>query len=219
MAMRWLEGELRKNGDIFDDLLADQIADRIESKGDIPLPKKEIPVTQRFSERARESLENQGMMIYELSGQSISTLRDMGYPFFSTWHQGNEELEKMNSISSEVAINPDLLFFPGSNDKTFDEQVDQVINSLSATPDSITVLGQAPDYLELAFLHFKATGERLFGEKYDYLYTVTSTVIDGQRINVGHFHEREGIVVNNLMSDRDYSEKVFAAPILIPSVK
>src|SRR3989304_1069035 len=95
---------------------------------DIPpqqTPKETAPVeVKRFSDEARESLTKEGYVIYALSGQLIRSLRESDRKFWSTWHRDSqyEVFETKSSMASEVAIKPDALFIPKSNNKTLRQQ-------------------------------------------------------------------------------------------------
>lgn len=218
--MRESELGLRKTGDPKDAAYADIIADILKARGkDIPLPSTEaLPDIQRFTPEARHKLEAARYRIYTLTGQSIKTLRDAGKPFWSTEHQDLPELEAMASRLSEVAINPDQLFLPGSNGKTLEEQEEMVEKfSKSLKVDGTeAIIGQMPDYVELAFLHLDATGYRLFGEGYSYNYTRTVTPTSGSAVaDVGGFSARDGLDVNYWGRDGS-RDGLFVAPLVVP---
>ena len=178
----------------------------------------EAPQVQRFSKEAREALDQRGFKVYELTGQSIKTLREQdGHPFRSTWHQSYPEFEALSSRHSEVAIDPKKLFIPRSNDKTLTQQLDAVASYSKTLQISgvEAVLGQAADYAELAFAHLDKTGERLFGEKYDYEYTRTQTRVEGGVADVGYFCADGGLGVSDWGPDHR-GGYIFAAPLVVP---
>lgn len=223
MAMQWLEGELRKTGDKQDKINADLIAAMREHRGDdIPLPttqptETEKPEIQRFSQEQREALRKEGYVVYELTGQSIADLREQGKPFWSTWHKSHPEFEALTSRHSEVAINPKQLFLPDSNNKTLRQQqamIGRFSFFFGSTISGVkAVLGEVPDYVELAFL--SPEKQRLFGEKNGYNYTRTQTRVDSDVANVGYFDPGNGLNVDRWYADgcNDY---VFAAPLVVP---
>jgi hypothetical protein len=221
MAMQWLEGELIKTGDKQDALFAKQIAIVREFRGDIPLPTASVEAPKaevaRFSPEQRFSLQEKGYRFYELTGQSIASLREQGKPFWSTWHKDYPEFAALTSRHSEVAIDPKKLFIPRSNNKTLEQQLEAV----AKYSDSLgiqgveAILGEVPDYTELAFAHFDKTGERLFGEKYDYNYTRTQTRFGSDVAFVGSFRAGVGLNVNR-WGAAYRSGDLRAAPLVVP---
>ena len=204
MAMQSLEGEFRKTGDI-----------------PLPVSPVEAPKIEvvRFSPEAKKALESKGYKVYELTGQSIASLREQGHPFWSTWHNKDyPEFEALTSRHSEVAINPKKLFIPRSNNKTLEQQLEAVkrysdglgIQGVEA------ILGEVPDYTELAFAHFDKTGERLFGERYDYRYTRTKTRLASSVAHVSGFGVGDGLSVSNWGAD-DRGDFLRAAPLVVPT--
>ncbi len=227
MTMQHLERELRATNDPRDKERADVVSAMHKARGnDITLPqssKETVPVeVRRFSDEAREALTKEGYVIYALSGQSIRSLREQGRKFWSTWHKDGqyEEFETKGSMHSEVAISPDALFIPDSNDKTLKQQENAIAKFSKELTKKIkgveAVMGEAPDYVELAFAHLDATGDRLFGEKYDYNYARTKTPTVGSRVaGVGYFLAADGLLVGDW--DRALgARRVFASPLVVP---
>ena len=205
------------------------MASSLEAQGLLP-QRIEVPVVttealreiKRFTPEARQLLEERGFVIHELTGQSIKTLRDSGKSFWSTWHENNPKLEAMPSRSSEVAINPAQLLLPDSNRKTLEEQ-EQMVREFSkelteetTIKDIEAVIGEMPDYIDLAFAHFDATGVRLFGEDYGYNYARTKTPTVGSVVAfVGVFRVDDGLYVDGWSRD-DGRAYVFASPLVVP---
>lgn len=78
-------------------------------------------------------------------------------------------------------------------------------------------MGEAPDYVELAFAHLDATGERLFGKKYDYNYARTKTpTVDSYVAHVSYFGSVDGLRVDYWYRDDGYGD-VFASPLVVPA--
>ncbi len=91
----------------------------LESTEESPLQTPEIQVeAKRFTDEQKEALVKEGYVIYELTGQSIKSQKEQGRKFWSTWHKDYSQFEALTSMHSEVAINPDQLFIPKSNNKT-----------------------------------------------------------------------------------------------------
>ena len=236
MAMQHLENELRRTGDSRKQAFADVIAGIHKSLGsDIPLPSATTPVEQsadvknpeasvkikRFSQEAREGLDEQGFTVLELTGRSIAVLRDSGREFWSDWHRDYPDFEALGSMHSEVAIKRDELFLPKSQSKTFDEQarmVEEFSKKLgSKIPGVEAVMGEAPDYVELAFAYLDKTQGKdyLFGAKDNYHYTRTKTRVGSGIAVVGGFFANVGLlVIHWVHGARGRNVKV--APLVVP---
>lgn len=190
----------------------------VETTVGTPETQKEI---KRFSAEAREALEEQGYVVYSL-GQSIRTLNvRAGRKFWSRRCQDYSSFEVLTSIKSEVAINPKALFLPGSNDKTLrqqEEMVDRFSEGLGKKiPGVKSIIGQAPDYLELAFAHLDKTGDFLFGEKYHCDFARTKTPTNGSRVaSVGDHGLGDGFYVSDWPADLG-SGDLYVAPLVVPS--
>lgn len=196
-----------------------------EQYGDIPLNHQTAETTiaiKKFTDEQKDALKKIGYTaIYPLSGQSIKGLRESGRKFWSTWFKDYPDFENLTSRHSEVAINPNKLFLPNSNNKTLEQQeklVEKISTQLRGRQRILgveVIIGEAPDYTELAFLHLDATGERLFGEKYNYNYARTKTTVGSGVASVGYFDADYGLYVNcwNPDSGNDY---VWAAPLVVP---
>lgn len=176
-----------------------------------------------FSDSAREALIARGYRIYPLQGQSIKSLRELGKKFVSIWHEEDPDFEAYRSRRSEVAINPGRLFLEGSNNKTLEEQTRMVAEfsgEFKGMTDVEIIVGEAPTYVELAFAHFDAVGEYLFGRNYDYHFTRTKTPIMsmGDFINarVGHFSDQFGL---NVAVSGQYipRNETWIAPLVVPA--
>lgn len=239
MAMQYIEGELRKLGenDLAEDiaLKRKQFARRGHGK-DIAMPKAETAPTaraatpkeqaptevKRFSDEAREALTKEGYVIYELNGQSIRTQREAGRKFWSTWHADSRyaDFETQSSMHSEVAVKPDQLFIEGSNNKTLKQQealIAKYSTDLGGKVQGVeAIMGDAADYVGLTFAHLDATGERLFGEKYDYNWARTKTpTVGGGVASVGSFDADGGLRVSSwFAAGRDGF--LLAAPLVVP---
>lgn len=226
MLERWIEARFAKGNQ-----LAVRFGKFMSQKfGDEPSPAEvekqavktpESPVeTKRFSVEQREALEKQGFVIYGLTEQSIKTLRNSGYKFWSTWHKDLPDFEALGSMQSEVAINPNELFLPKSNNKTLRQQEEMVEKFSQELGEKIkgvkAIIGQAPDYVEFAFQHSDATGVYFFGGKYDYNYARTRTPTVGSRVaRVGDFDDG-GLVVSSWNAG-DGSRYTHVAPLVVPT--
>ena len=186
-------------------------------------PKEVVPVeVRRFSDEARDALINAGYIIYALSGQSVRNHYEQGRKFSSTWHRYDqyEAFENKASMISEVAIKPRTPFIPDSNNKTQKQQEDLIIkfsNDLSVEIKGVeAIMGEAPDYVELAFAHLDSTGDRLFGENYDYNCARTKTLTSSSSgVLVGDFRDDYGLDIDTWFPDEGDTD-IFAYPLIVP---
>ena len=213
---RWRLGQLAR-GNSAAVKMAEVLIDQF---GDIPLPSPEASVEiKRFSPEQREALKKEGYLIYSLTGQSIKTLRESGCKFWSAWHGQFPDFEALVSRQSEVAINPNRLFLRRSNYKTLRQQeamVEEFSQELGKkVPGVKAIIGQAPDYIELAFRHLDATKNYLFGAKYNYGYARTKTSKGSSIVaDVGHFDADFGLDVSwNAVHGYGH---VHAVPLVVP---
>lgn len=230
MAMRYGKEELTRLGDKDLAKIMSGVHDAFRARhpgmDDIVLPQVAVatettPIeVRRFSQEAKEALRNQGYAVYELTGQSIASVRDSGRKFWSTWHRDYPDFEALTSMHSEVAINPAKLFLPKSNNKTLGQQ-EELIARFSKDLGTIAqgveaIMGEAPDYVDLAFARLNDTGEYLFGEKDGYNYARTKTpTVDSNVASVGDFHPANGLSVGRWFRGSGHG-RVFAVPLVVP---
>lgn len=174
---------------------------------------------KRFSPEQKNALKKEGYVIYKLTGKSIKDLREAGNLFDSVWQPTypSFEFETLRSRKSEVAINPNYLFFPNSSDKTYLEQeslVTKVNKDISAKiPGIEAIIGEVSDYVELAFLD--PTDKRLYGNNYGYC-TRTQTKIGSDMACVGGYYYAGGSGIQlRLYSDNGYRH-IFITPLIVP---
>ncbi len=181
-----------------------------------------IQKVQRFSKEAILGLTKEGYnKIYPLSGQSIKSLREQGRKFWSIWHKDNLAFESLRSRLSEVTINPNRLFLPDSNYRSLDYQEAQIQEFsrqlCRKVPDIKVILGEMPDYMELAFLHLDATDERLFGAKYGNRSTRTKTPVTGSFAALfGHFDAVLGAYIDYWNRNHGLPH-VWVSPLVVPA--
>lgn len=197
-----------------------------EQYGDIPLNHKTTEAAvavKRFTDKQKEALHKIGLTaIYPLSGQSLRSLREGGRKFWTDWHKDSPDFENLTSRLSEVAINPNKLFLPKSNNKTLEQQEEMVkkfseeLRGRKRILGIEAVMGEVPDYTELAFLHLDATEERLFGEKYNYDYARTKTGVGSGVALVGRFYADFGLCVDSWRPGSG-GGGVWAAPLVVPA--
>ena len=224
MAMEFVERQLRASKDPRDQERADVVSAMLKARGkDVPLPiaKETTPVeVRRFSQEAREALKREGFAVYELTGQSIASVRDSGRKFWTTWHRDYPDFEALTSMHSEVAINPGKLFIPKSNNKTLVQQEDLIARLSQDLGNRVqgveAVMGDAADYVDLAFTHLNATGNYLFGEKDGYNYARTKTPTVGSDVaDVRSFDPADGLNVSRWGRVSSHVN-VFAPPLVVP---
>lgn len=166
-------------------------------------------------------MRKKGYIIYILTGQSIKSLRDSGGKFWSTWYDDLPGFEALTSMHSEVAVNPKKLFLPRSNKKTLIQQ-EKMVNKFSEglgkkIKGIKAIIGQAPDYAELAFEHLDLTGEYLVRARYsaDYARTKTPTGTFDQVAHVGSL-AGFGLDIGSLSATGSL-DNVHAAPLIVPA--
>lgn len=171
-----------------------------------PSPELVRPPLSPETQRLVEHLKRDGYAVYETQGKTPASLRTEGMPF---WYV-NPALEDESAEPALLAFKrgPSKFFLKGSLGISFDDQL-KLLEEEKARVESmypaagLTVrLGKAPEYPELAFAHFKATGkrERLFGREHGYRWTWTDTYESEQpgarRADVGDRDEALGLRVN-----------------------
>jgi len=197
---------------------------------DVPLPDEFLNLqVQRFSPEARQRLKVAGYSVYELTGQTLQSLRNSGRKFISNWHINYPALESQHSRLSEVAINPDHQFLAGSDPRTFEEQQQMVQKFSQQLQKSIggaeAVIGEVADYLELFYAHFDTKSESIIGNKLVRTKTPISADLGNALILIcvgctGVPDQANGVFADTLgvWSDRifpnDYS--VWILPLIIP---
>lgn len=218
MAMERWEMEMRRRGNVAGAEIARVLR---EQHGDVSLGENELETgVSRFSSEQRKELERQGRVIVELTGQSIKRLREQGRKFWSSWHSEHPDFESRTSRLSEVAINPSELFLPGSNGKTLQEQEKMIADFSKKLGRKVggvmAIMGEAADYVDLAFAYFDKTGKYLFGEKYNYDYARTKTPSVGSSVAlVGSFRRDSGLGVSDWFRG-DGDDLVWAVPLVVP---
>ena len=176
---------------------------------------------RRFSAATRKALEKEGYIIYELNGRSIGSLKEAGFTFQSIWHKDHPDVENLGSSKGEVAINPEKLVLAKSNNKGLKEQEKMVgefgLELVRKIPGVQAIIGEGPDYVELVFLHFDKTSERLFGEKHDYSFTRTKTPVGSGSVAVGNFSVKLGLEVFLCRDPEDLRVGIWIAPLVVPA--
>lgn len=194
--------------------------------GDVPLSSNERQgVIKSFSKEEEEALKREGLKaIYTLTGETIQTQKDAGRKFWYIAPSDGGRLLVLRSRFSQVAIDPrpDKFFLPKSNNISLDNQLEMIAEYSRKLQKRLgiqtieAIMGEAPDYTQLAFAHLDATSERLFGEKYDYNFTRTKTPTVGSDVAlVGDFNADYGLIVSGWHRGRG-DDDVFASPLVVP---
>lgn len=178
-----------------------------------------------FTPETVHNLEKAGYWIGELTGESIATLRAAGKPIQSDWHKDFPDFEAKRSRKSQVAFRPDQLFLPESHYRTFDE-CQRLIESFDkklerqAFGNAEAIMGEAPDWVELAFKYSQLPSIRLFGSRYHFGFTRTATVIEGElgemQTYVGNFDEEKGLYIGMCTMSFCSHPDMAAAPLIVP---
>ncbi len=197
---------------------------KLDGFRDVPLPSPESRVRRPLNDEEKEALSREGLtVVYPLTGETIADQREKVRKFWYIAESDNNSLLAVRSLQGDVAVDPrpNKFFLPKSNNLTLDQQLEMVAEfshklQRRLKTDSVeAILGQAPDYTELAFTHLDVTSERLFGEKYDYNYARTQTPTVGSSVAiVGDFSADFGLRVNYLRRD-DGNDYVFAVPLVV----
>ncbi|MDO8619449.1 MAG: hypothetical protein Q7R49_05940 [Candidatus Daviesbacteria bacterium] len=178
-------------------------------------------VMANFTDEARQALEKEGYIIHELTGLSVKDFEEAHRRAFGSWGNIYDDPRNLTSRISQVAINPENLFYPNSNQQdleTHKRMVSIFSYRLSrAIPGVRAILGEALDYADLAFVHLDKKGETLFGKKYGYRYTRTATMIERNNgACVGSFGYGFGLGIEYLKPfERD--SFVGVAPLVVPA--
>jgi len=187
------------------------------------LKSSETFVLQPFTDKEKKALTKDGYLIYPFILETIQTQKEAGKPF---WYvvDAESELKIVPSMVGEVAFNPspERFFIPKSNNKTLEKQEEMIkkygqdLRRKLNLPDYIqAVMGDAPDYTQLAFTHLKKTGEYLFGTKYGFNYARTKTPTSGSCVaNVGYFGADYGLDVGDWHRVRGHV-LLFVVPLVV----
>lgn len=181
-------------------------------------------VRRPLTKEEKEALAAEGIkVVYPFSGETIDTQRSNGRKFWYVASSQDDRLASLPSITGDVAVDPrpGKFFLPRSNNLTLDQQVEMIaeyshnLQRRLGTDSIEAVMGEAPDYTALAFAHLDATGERFFGQRYDYRYARTQTPTVGSNVAlVGNFNPADGLDVDHWSRDSG-DDVVFAAPLVV----
>lgn len=159
------------------------------------------PETQRLVEQLRQD----GYAVYDLTGKTPAALKTEGMPF---WYV-NPGLEHTSVPPSLVAFRPkpSEFFLKGSHNFSYEQQLELLekektrVERKYPAAGFVVRTGKASEWTELAWKHFKATGEKvkIFGKDYGYNWTWTDTYesekLGAYRAFVGRWRETYGLRV------------------------
>lgn len=188
-------------------------------------PEAKIEI-KRFTQEEREVLAKEGLRaVYTLSGETIQMQKDAGRRFWYIASSDSGQLLSVQSMFSEVAFDPrpSKFFLPKSNNSTLDQQLEMIaeyshnLQRKLGTQTVEAVIGEAPDYTQIAFAHLDVTRKRLFGSDYNYNYARTKTPTVGSSVaGVGYFDDVDGLDVDVWRRGHGLS-LVWAVPLVVPS--
>lgn len=150
---------------------------------------------KKFSPKAHEALKKKGYIIYLLQGKSLEELHsETGEPIveetqLQEWVNGEwvqrdilGQFWTETSSMTEVAINPSQVVLSKSDDKSFSfhqRMVEEFSEEISKDIKGVkAIIGEASNYVEIALLRRRETGERLFKQSEEFFYTTTKTLWD-----------------------------------------
>lgn len=186
---------------------------------------KETGEVIRFSAEARRGLEREGFLIYTLTGKSLQQLSEEGRDIGILKYLVRLDWKSVASVESEVAINPNNLFLPGSFNRRWEKQ-QKMVAGFSRKLQKRTsgqvraIVGNAADYVELYSLHRQTTGVRLFGDRAPYARTATSFMSITNpdvafSVVAGGFHKEGELYLS--IEHRDFGyELIGVAPLVVP---
>lgn len=154
--------------------------------------------TQKLVEHMRRD----GYAVYDTTGRTPASLKTDGMRYWFL----NDKLADITAPQALLAFKkaPSELFLPGSSNIPHDEQVkllpEEQANVDAKYPGAGLVVdeGELPEWTELAWTHFQATGRkvRLFGKDFGYYLTWTKTYENNQqgahRASFGDWDETDG---------------------------
>jgi len=192
-------------------------------------PSERVAEARTFSPEAREALEKKGYLVYPLQGKSMRLMwKQIGLPESVLTEMERESLGPLFWITTtqvmEVAINPNQLFIPNSNNKSFKGHQKMVALFSEEIADDIkgvkAIIGEATNYVELALLHREATGKSLFELNDKFVYVVTNTPYYNDRPNdylveVGGEGER-GVIVSPYYLGTQGKMDTWLMPLVVP---
>lgn len=173
-----------------------------------------------FTKEQKKLLKNHGYTVFSLKGERLTSLREKGMKFWSSWHKG-EEFENEKGYVGDVAVRLDKMILEDSKNKTYDEGK-RMIDSYIDTPELSSIhveLLTAASYLEILYLHHKKTGEYLMGSEYTW---TTTRYSDGRLVLVGDFDSNGAAVLGDwpriTRSDIGVCLSRVSAPLVIDPV-
>ena len=207
-------------------LLSHVRALKVDGFQDIPLPRTEVSgEIKSFTDEEKKALAKEGLkVIYPFNGETIHDQKLAGRPFWYIAESESGSLQEVHAMFSEIAFDPrpEKFFLPKSNNSTLDQQREMIaehshkLQRKLKTESVEAVMGEAPNYTQLAFAHLDATGVRLFGKDYGFNYARTITPTVGTNVaRVGGFDADGGLCVSDAGRD-DRDSGVFASPLVVP---
>lgn len=148
---------------------------------------------KRFPPKQKRKLMGSGGFdenaFFQLTGQSLKTLRTVGFQLGSEWQNQNPQIEGLISRRTEVVIDPDGLILPKST-SSYNVQKDLQRNVLEARKKGVGKVEiielEALDVIEADLEHLQRTGQHLLGGEYigHYILTKTSVRLDKEESSI-----------------------------------
>jgi len=157
------------------------IKDNLSVKPDAINTPEAVSGIKRFSDEQREHLRTRGYEFFEIPPTSIGKMHNEGKEFtdYNPKNVPFDTVENLPSTPSEIAINTNQPFIPGSNKKEYAEQ-NKMIEALSEeinkeNPGVKAVRGGVTDLSSIAFQYQERTGKELFPFFVDGEYSIYGT--------------------------------------------
>jgi len=195
-------------------------ADGLGFKADSPL-KEPIGLSFCFSSKQESLLRNSGYEMYDLTGQTITSLHEAGNPFQLDWHTYDpfKSISLVSSRVGQVAFHPGKLFLEGSDNMNMPDQLSLFTRYKLAIeiemPGVTAIVGNVADYAELLALHRDRTHRYLFGEEYEFGFARTLTVIEGEGPVIVGFRHGQGFSMIPSRGNQS-AAGLYIAPLLVP---
>ena len=185
---RWIQGQQAKGN-----TRAVEDGRRILAEhGDIPLTFVTAPVENQTAgpevilsplspetERLVEQMRRDGYAVYETVGKTPEGVKREGMKFWDL----DPRLIGLSAAPALLAFkkDPSVFFLPGTMNIPHDKQVELIsaeqvrVDSAYSGVGLVVREGKLPEWIELAWKHFKTTRVRPFGKDYGYNFTWTDT--------------------------------------------
>ena len=175
-------------------------------------PERSNPQILRFSAHQSTNLKGRRAGIYEMEGMSVSELifKLKNDRSIQVNGERNLDLDIIRSRRSEVALNPNNLFFPNSGIRTEEAYRAYCLSVKNFVPGTVTGPGQISDYLELAY-KYQALRENLLRKNG---FIATATIIDSRTYTLEVDRGKFIIHTSPISNPRQSNSAVYENPLL-----